>query len=87
VVVNPEVIGLSPEFEIEFMIRLDWPGTDVIIFKTFSPENLAKILAIFAQTTASFCKNFIITLICKKNAIFSPKMAKIAQNCDHNLIV
>jgi hypothetical protein len=33
------------------------PGTDVMIFKIFSPKNLAKILAFFAQTTASFCKN------------------------------
>jgi hypothetical protein len=30
------------------------PGTDVLIFKIFSPKNLAKILAFFAQTTASF---------------------------------
>jgi hypothetical protein len=27
-----------------------------MIFKIFSPKNLAKILAFFAQTTASFCK-------------------------------
>jgi hypothetical protein len=33
------------------------PGTDVMIFLIFSPKNLAKILAFFAQTTASFCKN------------------------------
>jgi hypothetical protein len=32
------------------------PGTDVIIFKIFSTKHLAKILAFFAQTTASFCK-------------------------------
>jgi hypothetical protein len=30
------------------------PGTDVVIFKIFSPKNLATILAFFAQTTASF---------------------------------
>jgi hypothetical protein len=29
-------------------------GTDVMIFKIFSPKNLAKILAFFVQTTASF---------------------------------
>jgi hypothetical protein len=29
-------------------------GTDVMILKIFSPENLAKILAFFAQTIASF---------------------------------
>jgi hypothetical protein len=33
------------------------PRTDVMILKIFSPKNLAKILAFFAQTTASFCKN------------------------------
>jgi hypothetical protein len=29
---------------------------------------LAKILAFFAQTSASFCKNLIITLVLEKNA-------------------
>jgi hypothetical protein len=29
-------------------------GTDVMIFKIFSPKNLAIKLAFFAQTTASF---------------------------------
>jgi hypothetical protein len=33
-------------------------GTDVMILKIFSPKILAKIFAFFAQTTASFCKNF-----------------------------
>jgi hypothetical protein len=32
-------------------------GTDVMIFKIFSPKNLAKIFAFFAQNTVSFCKN------------------------------
>jgi hypothetical protein len=32
------------------------PGTDVMIFKNIFAENLAKILAFFPQTTASFCK-------------------------------
>jgi hypothetical protein len=39
-----------------------------MILKIFSPKNLAKILAFFAQNTASFCKNFIITLVFEKNA-------------------
>jgi hypothetical protein len=30
------------------------PGTDVMIFKIFLPKKLAKILAFFAETTASF---------------------------------
>jgi hypothetical protein len=33
------------------------PGTDVMIFKIFLPKNFAKILAFFAPTTTSFCKN------------------------------
>jgi hypothetical protein len=49
-------------------------GTDVMILKILSPKNLAKILVSFAQTTASFCKNVIIT-----------KLAKIAENFDHNI--
>jgi hypothetical protein len=39
-----------------------------MILKIFSPKNLAKILALFAQTTASVCKNVIITLFFEKNA-------------------
>jgi hypothetical protein len=44
-----------------------------MIFKIFSLKNLAKILAFFVQTTASFCKNVIITLVFEKNANFSPE--------------
>jgi hypothetical protein len=35
-----------------------FPGTDVMILKIFSPKNLAKILAFFTQTTASFLQKF-----------------------------
>jgi Na+-translocating ferredoxin:NAD+ oxidoreductase RnfG subunit len=45
-------------------------GTDVMIFKIFSPKNLAKILAFFAQSAATFCKNLIIKLFFEKNANF-----------------
>jgi hypothetical protein len=46
-------------------------GTDVTIFKLFSAKNLVKIFAFFAQTTAGFCKNIIITLVFeKKNTNF-----------------
>jgi hypothetical protein len=41
-----------------------------MIFKLFSPKNLAKITEFFAQTAANFCKNLIITLIFEKNANF-----------------
>jgi hypothetical protein len=53
---------------------------------------LAKKLAFFTQTTANFCKKLILTLVFEKNAIFSPKigknrrkLAKIAENFDHNI--
>jgi hypothetical protein len=45
-------------------------------FKNISTKNLAKILTFLAQTTASFCKNAIITLVFEKNAIFPPKIGK-----------
>jgi hypothetical protein len=35
--------------------------------------------------TASFCKNWIITLLFEKNTIFRKKLAKIAEICDHNI--
>jgi hypothetical protein len=41
-----------------------------MIFEIILPKILAKILAFFAQTTASFCKNVIITLVFEKNANF-----------------
>jgi hypothetical protein len=47
-----------------------------MILKIFSPKNLAKILAFFAQTTASFCKNLILTLVFEKNANFLLKNGK-----------
>jgi hypothetical protein len=55
---------------------LNKPETDVMILKIFSPKNLAKILAFFAQTTASFCKNLILTLVFEKNANFLLKNGK-----------
>jgi hypothetical protein len=45
-------------------------GTDVMILKIFSPKNLAKHLALCAQTAANCCKNLIITLVFEKNANF-----------------
>jgi hypothetical protein len=54
-------------------------GTDVMIFQIFLPKKSAKKKAFFAQTTASYCKNLIITLFFEKNANF------FAENCDHNI--
>jgi hypothetical protein len=56
-----------------------------MIFKLFSPKNLAKKLVFLAQSTASFCKKMIITSVFEKNAIFRQKLANIAENCDHNI--
>jgi hypothetical protein len=60
-------------------------GTNVMILKLCSQKNLAKILAFFAQTTVTFCKKLIITLILRKTPFFRRKLAKIAENCDHNI--
>jgi hypothetical protein len=54
-----------------------------MILKIFSPKNLAKILAFFAQTTLIFCKNLIITLVFEQKRQFFRR--KIAENCDHNI--
>jgi hypothetical protein len=52
----------------------------------FSPKKSAKELAFLTQNTAEFCKKWIITSVFKKNAdFFLRKLAKIAENCDHNI--
>jgi hypothetical protein len=51
-------------------------GTDVMIFKIFSPKNSAKKLAFLTQSKAKLCKIVIITLVFEKNANFSPKIVK-----------
>jgi hypothetical protein len=63
-----------------------WPGTDVMIFKIFSPKNLAKKLAFFVQTTANFWKNCDHNIgFWEKRQFFRRKLSKIAENCDHNI--
>jgi hypothetical protein len=49
----------------------------------FSPKNIAKILVFFTQTT--FCKNFIVTLVFETRQFCRRKLAKNAENCDHNI--
>jgi hypothetical protein len=48
-------------------------------FKNIFDKNFSKNIGVlFAQTSASFCKNVIITLVFEKNGIFSRrKLAKI----------
>jgi hypothetical protein len=51
--------------------------------KIFSPKNLAKILAFFAQTTAIKNENDI--RFWEKRQFFRRKLAKITENCDQNI--
>jgi Ni,Fe-hydrogenase III small subunit len=51
-------------------------GTDVMIFKIFSPKNSANKLAFFTQNKGKLCKILIITLVFEKNANFSPKIVE-----------
>jgi hypothetical protein len=50
-------------------------GTDVMIFKIFSPKISAKKLAFFTRNKAKLCKILIITLVFEKNDIL------LAENC------
>jgi hypothetical protein len=56
-----------------------------MVFKIFSLKIFAKKLAFFAQNKAKLCKNLIIILVLRKTPIFRRKLAKIAENCDHNI--
>jgi hypothetical protein len=57
-----------------------------MILKIFLPKHLAKILAFFAQTTASFCKNCDHNIsFWEKRQFFRLKLSKISENCDHNI--
>jgi hypothetical protein len=64
-----------------FVCRCFWllpahvPGTDIMIFKIFSPKKSAKILAFLTQNKTKFGKSLIITLVFEKNANF------FAENC------
>jgi hypothetical protein len=61
------------------------PGTDVMIFKIFSPKNSAKKLAFLTQNKGELCKILIITLVFEKTPFFRRKLAKISENCEHNI--
>jgi hypothetical protein len=54
--------------------------------KILSSTNLEK-MEFFAQNKAKLCKNWIITLVLgrEKRQFFRRKLAKIAENCDHNI--
>jgi hypothetical protein len=79
--IEDERINVNKQFSKRERILFQ-PGTGVRILKIFLPKIWQKML-FFLLTTASFCKNLIVTLFFKKNAnFFRRKLAKIAENCD-----
>jgi hypothetical protein len=63
-----------------------WPGTDVMIFKIFSPKNLAKKLAFLLKLLLVFCKNCDHNIVFwEKRQFFRRKLSKISENFDHNI--
>jgi hypothetical protein len=61
------------------------PGTDAMILKIFSLQNLVEILSFFAQTTASFGEKRIVTLGFEKNAKILAENWQKSNICDHNI--
>jgi hypothetical protein len=61
------------QFDIEFSLC---PGTDVMIFKIFSPKKSTKKLAFLTENKAELFKKLIITLAFDKKTNFSPKNIK-----------
>jgi hypothetical protein len=57
--------------------KLTPTGTDVMIFKIFSPKNSAKKMAFLTKNKAKICKILIITLVFEKHAnLFSENCQK-----------
>jgi hypothetical protein len=69
---------------VEFLFSLK-TGTDVRIFRMFSPKKLAKKPGVFTQHKAKLFNNLIITLVFEINANFFRKLSKIAEYCDRNI--
>jgi hypothetical protein len=59
-------------------------GPMLLFSKYFRQIFARKKLASFAQTTASFCKYFIATLVFEKKRQFSAKMRFFAQTTSSN---
>jgi hypothetical protein len=53
-------------------------------FENIFAENFGENIGVFAQTSASFCKNLIITLVFEKNANL---FAEICQKSQKNVII
>jgi hypothetical protein len=58
--IDPGTINLT--FSLSFCMY-SHPGTDNMILKIFSPQNVAKKLAFLTKNKAKLCKNLIITLV------------------------
>jgi hypothetical protein len=57
-----------------------------MIFHNFFPPKIGEKLAFLTQNKAKLYKKLIITLVFEKNAnFFRRTLAKIAENCDHNI--
>jgi hypothetical protein len=54
-------------------------------FKNIFAEKFSENIGVFAQTTASFCKNCDHNIFFRKRQFFRRKLAKLAENCDHNI--
>jgi hypothetical protein len=54
-------------------------------FLNIFAEKFSKKLAFLIQNKTKLCKILFITMIFEKNAIFCRKLAKITENCDHNI--
>jgi hypothetical protein len=55
---------------------IDWPGTDVMILKIFSPKNRRQNWRFLLKTKLNYANILIITLVFEKNANFLPKIVK-----------
>jgi hypothetical protein len=57
-----------------------------VIFKNIFAEKFSENIGVFLlNLLLVFAKIVIITSVFVKNAIFRRKLAKIAENCDHNI--
>jgi hypothetical protein len=80
---------LSARF-LSFMLHFAFAQCDqgpmLWFFKYFRRKIQQKYWRFFAQTTASFFKNLIVTLVFENNAnFFAENWQKTGENCDHNI--
>jgi hypothetical protein len=76
---TPPCHGFVPSLQV-----VPYTNFSVESFANFSPKNCKKI-AFLTQNKAKLYKLLIITLFLRKTPFFRWKLAKIAENCDHNI--